>query len=75
MTNPHLLEGFELETEWSKQHNVSPRTTQRYRLRDGLPWAQFGGRVYIDTRGAQEWFAKRVKGSNPGPLRQSAKRA
>jgi hypothetical protein len=65
MSNPeNLLDGFETEANWSKQHKISARTAQRYRLRDGLPWAEFGGRVYIDTKGAKEWFVKRVKRAN-----------
>lgn len=62
MSDPeNLLEGFEREAEWSKRHGVTQRTTQRYRTLHGLPAITFANRVYIDTKGAREWFEKRVK--------------
>jgi hypothetical protein len=60
-----FLEEFQLEAEWSAEHDVNPRTTARYRqLPDGLPFLQFGGRVYIPRKAAEDWIHARVQWPN-----------
>jgi hypothetical protein len=44
MSVKKFLEEYQLEAEWSAEHEVNPRTAARYRkLPDGLPFLEFGG--------------------------------
>jgi hypothetical protein len=53
------------ETEWSTRHNISQRTTARYRqLPSGLPFLVFGGRIYIPNREGDEWIRSRIRRPN-----------
>ena len=53
-----------LEAEWAKANRITPRTAARYR-QQGLPWADFGGKVWIHVPGSREWLAKRIRHQNP----------
>jgi hypothetical protein len=56
---------FTPESEWSAKHNISQRTTARYRqLPDGLPFLVFGGRIYIPNREGDEWIRSRIRRPN-----------
>jgi hypothetical protein len=60
-----FLEEFQLEAEWSVEHDVNPRTTARYRqLPDGLPYLEFGGKIYIPRKAAEDWIRGRVQWPN-----------
>ena len=59
----NILDGeFVLEAEWAKANRITPRTAARYR-QQGLPWADFGGKVWIYVPGSREWLAKRISAS------------
>ena len=64
MTN--ILEDYEPEADFAKAHRLHPRTVARYRTEpDGIPWLEFGGRIYIHIPGAKEWLARRVRRNKP----------
>jgi hypothetical protein len=53
------------EIEWSARHNISQRTTARYRqLPSRLPFLVFGGRIYIPNREGDEWIRSRIRRPN-----------
>jgi hypothetical protein len=57
-----LLDDYQPQAEFAKEHNVAERTVNRYRnLPNGLPWMYFGGKVYIHIPGAKEWLQRRVR--------------
>jgi hypothetical protein len=65
MSAKGFLDEFQLEAEWSAEHDVNPRTTARYRqLPDGLPFLQFGGRVWIPRQAAEDWIRARIQWPN-----------
>ena len=69
-----ILEGYQHEAEFARAHNLNPCTVRRYRRQpDGLPWVQFGGRIYIDVDGAREWLRRQTRSSNP--VRRDARAA
>jgi hypothetical protein len=54
---------FTPEPEWSARHNISPRTTARYRqLPNGLPFLVFGGRIYIPIVKVMSGFGRGYAG-------------
>lgn len=55
-----ILEGFEREATLAKALNMSRRTLARYR-RQGMPWMDWGGEIWINVAGAKHWIAKRVQ--------------
>ena len=58
----NILEDCVPENEFAADHNLSPKTTSRYRKEpDGLPFVKFGGRVYIPKDLAREWLVSRIK--------------
>ena len=60
MTN--LLNGFATQEEFAEAHDIHPRTVTRYRKQpNGLPWMEFGGKIYIDLDGARQWLARQVR--------------
>lgn len=60
-----VLAGYMLEGDFAKSANVSPRTIARYRAQpDGLPYLEFGGRIYIPISDAKSWLNGRVKRPN-----------
>jgi hypothetical protein len=62
MSDPFQTE-FTPEPEWSARHNISTRTTARYRQL-GLPFLLFGGRIYIPNREGDEWIRSRIRRPN-----------
>jgi hypothetical protein len=67
MTNlPHILDGYQFEGDFATDCGVTRRTVWRYRQEpDGLPWVQFGGKVYINIEGGKKWLARRARQRNP----------
>ena len=59
----NILEAhYQLETDFAREHELNVATVRRYRNQpDGLPFARFGGKVYIHIPGAREWLAKRIR--------------
>ena len=65
MNDPNILrDEFVPEAAWAEANGVNQRTAARYR-QQGLPWAEFGGRVFIHVPGSREWLAKRIRSLNP----------
>lgn len=61
----NILEGYTEHGLWSEANNISARTTARYRNQpDGLPWVEFGGKIYIPNDEAAAWLKSRVKRPN-----------
>ena len=66
-----ILDGYVLESDFAKSANVHKRTIARYRDQpDGLPYLEFGGRIYIPINEARAWLSDRVK--RPNPRRKAA---
>ena len=61
-----ILDGFQLKSAFAEDHGVTERTVDRYRNEpNGLPWAKFGGKVYIHIEGGRAWLMRRVRSNNP----------
>jgi hypothetical protein len=61
-----LLADYQLEDDFARSNNVSPRTVARYRNQpDGLPYVVWGGKVLVHIPGAREWLLKRTVSRNP----------
>ncbi len=70
-TTVNILEGYVLESQFAAGARISPRTSARYRNQpDGLPFLEFGGKIYIPLEGAREWVQSRVK--HPNARRRAA---
>jgi hypothetical protein len=64
MTN--ILDGYQWEREFARDHDIHPRTIARYRNEpDGLPFVEFGGKIFIDVAGARKWIENRTRSRNP----------
>jgi len=61
-----FLDGYILEKQWCEEVDITPRTSQRYRLAEspGLPYAELGGKIYIDIEGGRKWLAQRTHRRN-----------
>jgi hypothetical protein len=64
MTSQNILDEYVLPSKFAGDHDVSQHTVARYRLL-GLPWALWGGKVYIHIPGAREFTAKRIRRRSP----------
>ena len=67
MSDPsQFLDGYQLDREWCAEVGVTPRTCQRYRLKEspGLPYTQLGGKTYINIEAGRKWLAQRTRGRN-----------
>ena len=54
MSDQNILKDFQPQDEFAAEHGVSKHTVARYRQEpDGLPYAMFGGKVFIHLPGAQ----------------------
>jgi hypothetical protein len=63
---PSILEGYQHEAVFASANKISQRTVARYRNEaDGLPFVEFGGRVFIPIAEAKAWLQARVKRPNP----------
>jgi hypothetical protein len=68
MSSHNILEDFQPQVEFATEHNVSEHTIARYRSEpEGLPYAVFGGKIFIHIPGARKWMAKRIR--HRAPLR------
>lgn len=66
-----ILAGYLTEQDFADGAKISVRTVARYRsMPDGLPYVEFGGRIYIPIEDAREWLRNRVK--RPNPRRKAA---
>jgi hypothetical protein len=62
----NILDGFLPEEDFAKANGICRRTSARYRKQpDGLPYTEFGGRIFIDVPGARAWLERRVRRPNP----------
>jgi hypothetical protein len=62
----NILEGYQRETEFAAEHDVTQRTVKRYRSEpNGLPWLKFGGKVYIHIEGGKQRLRRRLRVPNP----------
>jgi hypothetical protein len=64
---PPFLEGFVEQREFASTVDLCIKTIQRYRQQpDGLPFLEFGGRIYIGPADeARAWLLRRVRRPNP----------
>lgn len=70
---PSVLEGFQHEADFAKAAKISQRTVARYRNRiDGLPYVEFGGKIYIPVAEARLWLSAKVKRPNPSRRKGSS---
>jgi hypothetical protein len=58
-----ILGDYAPEAEFAVANKINQRTVARYR-QQGLPYQVWGGVVYIDLKGAREWFVTRTKRLN-----------
>ena len=57
---------YVLESQFAEENGIHQRTTARYRNQpDGLPFVEFGGRIYIHIPRARQWLESRVRHLNP----------
>ena len=62
MSSQNILDDYVLQSVFADDHDVSEHTVARYRSEpNGLPYAVFGGKIYIHLPGAKEWMAKRIR--------------
>ncbi|MGM5025732.1 hypothetical protein AB8B02_05860 [Tardiphaga sp. 862_B3_N4_1] len=60
-----ILEGYVTEQQFADSAKISSRTVARYRgQKDGLPYLEFGGKIYIPVEGARDWLRSKVKKPN-----------
>jgi hypothetical protein len=60
-----FLEEYQLAADWAVEHDVHQRTVDRYRQQpDGLPFLEFGGKIYIPRKAAEDWIRARVQWPN-----------
>jgi hypothetical protein len=65
MNQQSILAGYIREDVFVADAEISKRTSARYRSQaDGLPFLEFGGRIYIPIEPAREWLRSRVKRPN-----------
>lgn len=63
--NQSLLDGYVTEPTFAAGANISQRTCARYRNQpDGLPYVEFGGRIYIPIAEARAWLERKIKRPN-----------
>ena len=66
MTLQDILADYAPEADFAAELGVSKHTVARYRTEpDGLPYAVFGGKIYIHLPGAKDWMAKRLRRRAP----------
>ena len=63
-TSQSILAEYVLQSKFAEDHDVSEHTVARYRLL-GMPYAMWGGKVYIHIPGAREWLAQRLRRRAP----------
>jgi hypothetical protein len=74
--NPEIdtfLEEYEEEEAWCEEHKISRRTAARHRNRtNGLPFLEWGGKIYIPRVEGQDYIDSLVK--RPDPARRERRR-
>jgi hypothetical protein len=66
-----ILDDYDEQTAWAAAAKVAERTVARYRaMPDGLPFVEFGGKIYIPREESREWLRSRIK--RPNQRRRSA---
>lgn len=61
-----ILDGCVLQAIFAADNEVSERTIARYRGEEnGLPFVEWGGKIYIPIDSARHWLRLRVKRRNP----------
>ncbi len=64
--DPSILADYVEESEFARANKISQRTSQRYRNQpNGLPYIEWGGKIYIHVAGAREAIFARIKRRNP----------
>ena len=58
MSDRNFLKECTPEPQWAAHREISQRTSARYR-QQGLPYLEFGGRIYIPPEG-DEWIRSRI---------------
>jgi hypothetical protein len=62
----NILEDYATEAEFAEAHKLSQRTVARYRKQpNGLPFVEFGGRIFIHIPSAKSWLDARLCQPNP----------
>jgi hypothetical protein len=60
-----FLDEYQLAAEWAAEHDIHQRTVDRYRQQpNGLPFLEFGGRIYIPRKEGDEWIRSRIRRPN-----------
>ncbi|WLA79011.1 hypothetical protein [Bradyrhizobium elkanii] len=60
-----ILDGYIREEQFALNEGISTRTSARYRAQaNGLPFVEFGGKIYIPIEEARNWLRDRVKRPN-----------
>jgi hypothetical protein len=60
-----LLDDYQEETAWAADAKITQRTSLRYRRQpNGLPFVEFGGKVYIPLEESREWLRARIQRPN-----------
>jgi hypothetical protein len=60
-----ILSGYAEQSRFASANRLSTRTVARYRNRpNGLPWVEFGGRVFIPIAEACDWLKGQVRRPN-----------
>jgi hypothetical protein len=60
-----FLDEYQLADEWAAEHDIHKRTAARYRQQvNGLPYLEFGGRIYIPRKEGDEWIRSRIRRPN-----------
>jgi hypothetical protein len=56
-----ILSGYVPQEDFARANRISTRTVARYRSQsDGLPYVEFGGKVFIPLREAGDWLRDRI---------------
>jgi hypothetical protein len=56
------MTGYQREDHFAKENGVSQRTVARKRQEpDGIPFTEWGGRVYVHVEGARKYIEQRTR--------------
>ena len=60
-----IHDDYDEESAWAAAYNVAQRTVARYRaMPNGLPFVQFGGKIYIPREESKAWLRARIQRPN-----------
>ena len=72
-TNETFLDKYQEEADWAREKRISRRTSTRHRNRtNGLPFLEWGGKIYIPRVEGQDYIDSLVK--RPDPARRECRR-